>query len=357
MKICFVIGSMKFSGAEKVLSIIAKELLENNNEVSVILLEQDYFIRGNEDGIITYGARANGNKVNRLMRRWSYIRKDVNVINPDIIISFGSVCNVNMLSSLFFKKIPKVVCERNDPNYDPRSKGDKFVRWLLYRFADGYVFQTEPIKDYFSKKIQNKAMIIPNPIIDSGIRWDIRNSKKSIATVARLDDFQKDYITMFKAFERFLEKHAEYTLDIYGDGPDRKKYEQYIENHNLDNKIMLHGKVLNPLNKIVESEVFLLTSRYEGMPNALMEALSIGIPCVSTDCGGGGAKALFEMIKSGKLASVGNVDEIVSHLEAVVEDDRLKREMHQKEITINDLLNRRVVANLWQNYINKIVKK
>ena len=357
MKICFVIGSLNFSGAEKVLNIIAKELLKNNNEVSVILLEQDYSIRGNEDEIITYGAKANGNKVNRLLRRWSYIRKDVNTMKPDIIISFGSVCNVNMLSSLFFKKIPKIVCERNDPNYDPRSKGDKFVRWLLYRFADGYVFQTETIKKYFSKKIQCQATIIPNPIIDSGIRWDIKNTKKSIATVARLDDFQKDHITMFKVFEKFLEKHKDYTLDIYGDGPDRQRYEQYIEKHNLSNKIWLHGKVADPLNKIVESEVFLLTLRYEGMPNALMEALSIGIPCVSTDCGGSGARALFEIVKTGKIAPVGNVDEIEARLEEVIENDKLKKEMHQKEITINDLLNRRVVAKLWQDYMNRVVKR
>lgn len=107
MNICFVIGAMKFSGAEKVLSMIAKELLGNNNRVSIILLEQEHSIIGDEEGITTYGAKANGNKISRLLRRWSYIRKNVKKINPDIIISFGSVCNVNMLSALLFSKLLK----------------------------------------------------------------------------------------------------------------------------------------------------------------------------------------------------------------------------------------------------------
>lgn len=357
MNICFVIGTMKFSGAEKVLSIIAKELLKNKNRVSVILLEQDYSIIGNEEGIITYGAKANGNKISRLLHRWSYIRKNVNKINPDIIISFGSVCNVNMLSALFFSKIPKVVCERNDPNFDPRSKSDKFVRWFLYRFANGYVFQTETIKSYFSKRIQRKAIVIPNPIIDSGNRWNLKNCKKRVVTVSRLDNFQKDHITMFLAFERFLKKHGEYTLNLYGDGPDKSNYEQFIKTHNLNEKIILHGKVSNPIEKIIDSEVFLLTSKFEGMPNALMEALSIGIPCVATDCGGGGVRELFDMLNTGRLATVGNVDEIVEHLDIVVENQELKADMHNKEIKINDLLNRKAVVQLWEDYIKMILGK
>lgn len=90
MNICFVIGAMKFSGAEKVLSMIAKELLENNNRVSVILLEQEYSIIGDEEGIVTYGAKANGNKISRLLHRWSYIRKNVNNY-MEVLASLGLI--------------------------------------------------------------------------------------------------------------------------------------------------------------------------------------------------------------------------------------------------------------------------
>lgn len=359
MNICFVIGAMKFSGAEKVLSIIAKELLENNNSVSVILLEQEYSVIGDEDGIITYGAKASGNKISRLLHRWSYIRKNVKKINPDIIISFGSVCNVNMLSALLFSKLPKVVCERNDPNYDPRSKSDKFTRWFLYHFANGYVFQTNEIRDYFQKIIKDKDIaVIPNPIIDTGIRWDYAKAEKRIATVARLDNFQKDQYVMFEAFKIFHEKHPDYILDIYGNGPDETNYKKYILDNKLDKCIFLKGKINDPLNNIKTASIFLLTSKFEGMPNALMEALSIGIPCISTDCGGGGAKFLMNSCNcSDGLVEVGNASKIAKKMHSLVENKNLMNEMSSNELQINDLLEKRIIVQQWIQFFMKILEK
>ncbi len=355
MKICFIIGSMKFSGAEKVLSIIAKGLLKKGNEVSVILLEQDYSIISNEDGIVTYGAKAQGNKFKRLFNRWSCIRKNIKKINPNVVISFGSVCNVNMLASLFFIKIPKIICERNDPNFDPRKKNEKFNRWLLYRFANGYIFQTEVIKNYFSKKIQSKSSVIPNPIIDCDIKWDLAQCNQSIATVARLDNFQKDHITMFNAFKEFSKEYPLYKLNVYGDGPDKESYIEYIKKNNMENKIILHGKVSEPLKNIVKSEVFLLTSKYEGMPNALMEAMSIGMPCISTDCGGGGAKALFDMTNFGILVSVGDVDAIVLALKKLINNISLKKKFSKQALEINRILKKERICEKWEIYLKKII--
>lgn len=359
MNICFVIGAMKYSGAEKVLSMIAKELLENGNRVSIILLEQEYSIIGDEEGITTYGAKAEGNKISRLLRRWSYIRKNVKQINPDIIISFGSVCNVNMLSALLFNKIPKVVCERNDPNYDPRSKSDKLTRWFLYHFANGYVFQTTEIRDYFHNIINGKdSAIIPNPIVDSEIRWEYEKTEKRIVTVARLDDFQKDQYVMFDAFKAFHEKHPEYILDIYGDGPDEANYKKYILDNSLDKYIFLRGKTNNPLNDIKTASIFLLTSKFEGMPNALMEALSIGIPCISTDCGGGGAKFLMNTCNCSEgLVEVGNAVEIANKLDEFVEKPDLMNEMSHNELRVNNLLEKRKIIQQWTQFFMKIQEK
>ena len=359
MNICFVIGAMKFSGAEKVLSMIAKELLENNNRVSVILLEQEYSIIGDEEGIVTYGAKANGNKISRLLHRWSYIRKNVKKINPDIIISFGSVCNVNMLSALLFSKLPKVVCERNDPNYDPRSKSDKLTRWFLYHFANGYVFQTNEIRDYFHNIIKGKdTAIIPNPIVDSGIRWEYEKTEKRIATVARLDDYQKDQYVMFDAFKEFHERHPEYILDVYGSGPDEANYKNYILDNNLKKYIFLRGKTNDPLNDIKTAKFFMLTSKFEGMPNALMEALSIGIPCISTDCGGGGAKFLMNSCNcSDGLVEVGNARKIAEKMHSLVENEDLMNEMSSNELQINDLLEKRIIVQQWIQFLMKILEE
>ena len=136
MRICFVIGAMNYSGAEKVLSIVMGELAKKGNEVAVILLEQPYEVRETVDSIKTFGAKATGNRISRLLKRWKYIEKNVHEIKPDIVVSFGSVCNVNTIMSLLKSNIPLVVCERNDPVFDPRTKKERLERDILYRFAD-----------------------------------------------------------------------------------------------------------------------------------------------------------------------------------------------------------------------------
>ena len=351
MHICFVIGEMNFSGAEKVLSIIAKELSVLGNTISIVLLKDGYGIVRKLEYFTTYGAYRKGNRFVRILKRWIGIRKIVSSISPDIVVSFGSVCNVNTIAAMFFKRIPLIVCERNDPQFDPRTFFDKFTRWFLYRWADGFVFQTERIKKYFSKDIQNKAVVIPNPIIDSGLRWQRHSSKKSIVSVARLDDFQKDQIVMIEAFSKFLKTNSQYTLDIFGDGPDRELLENKIAELGLQKNIILHGKTSDPLKEVVNAEIFLLTSKFEGMPNALMEALSIGIPCVVTDCGGGGAYELCSMVNAGIVVPVGDIESISEALCSLTNDKDREYTFSDNSVSINSILSKENVSMMWINFL------
>lgn len=355
--ICFVIGAMKYSGAEKVLSIIATELAKRKYKVSVILLEADVNSINTENGITMYGAKANGKKLHRILSRWKNIRTIINNICPDVIVSFGFVCNVNTVPALFGENIPLVLCERNDPAFDPRKKSEKFFRWLFYRFATGYVFQTEEIRKYFSGSIRQRAIVIPNPIIDSGIRWDAKKCSKSIATVARLDDFQKNHYVMFDAFKIFLKDNPEYTLDVYGDGPDIDNYKKYISKIEMDDKIFLHGKTSTPLNEIRKSEIFLLTSKFEGMPNALMEALSIGMPCVATNCGGGGAYELCSLLNSGIIVPVGDKKSIANALNELVHDKKKESEFSSRALSINKWLSKERIITKWEKYLLSLMEK
>lgn len=357
MHINFIIGAMSYSGAEKVLSIVSSELCKLGHNVSVILLEQKYGISNKEEYVTTYGAKSTGNKINRILIRWRNIRSIIKKIQPDVIVSFGYVCNVNTIPSLFGIHIPKVLCERNDPVYDPRKNTEKLARFLLYRFATGYVFQTDEIKNYFSSSIRKKSVVIPNPISDSGLRWELDKSFKKIATVARLDDYQKNHIVMFKAFAEFVKNNPEYTLNIYGDGPDKEKYIRIISELKMDKKIILHGKKEKPILELLKAEIFLFTSRYEGMPNALMEAMSIGMPCISTDCGGGGAKTLFSLANTGVLVPVGNVKEITLALENLTRRKSEKIRLGKNALYINKCLNQEKIGLQWENYLSTLVSK
>lgn len=350
---------MNFSGAEKVLSLVAEEIKNNGHDVSVVLVEKNYGEKEIRNGISTYGAKSTGGKISRILTRWKNIRSVIKEIKPDIVVSFGSVCNVNTVPALVGLPYPIVVCERNDPVFDPRKKGERAVRWLLYHFADGYVFQTDKIRDYFRKICKNKNVaVIPNPIVDSGMRWDISKSEKRIVTVARLDNYQKDQLTMFKAFDIFHDLHPDYTLEVFGSGPDEGKYREYLLDRGWSDFIRLKGKTNDPISDIRTASMFLLTSKYEGMPNALMEALSIGIPCISTNCGGGGAEHLMALCEYPvKPTPVGNAERIAKELDDVIGNTDLLISMSEAGLKINASLEKGKIVKQWIDYLEKVVNK
>ena len=120
----------------------------------------------------------------------------------------------------------------------------------------------------------------------------------------------------------------------------------------------MRGKTNNPLSDIKTASIFLLTSKFEGMPNALMEAMSIGIPCISTDCGGGGAKFLMNACNCSEgLVEVGNTTEIANKLYEFVEKSDLMNEMSHNELRVNDLLEKRKIVQQWIQFFMEILEK
>lgn len=356
MRICFVIGSMSFSGAEKVLTMITNEI-KKTQDIHIILLNRQNGNESEEDGISLYGVKAEGSRFKRLSNRWSNIRKAVKKIAPDIVVSFGYVCNVNTIMSMLGLHIPLVVCERNDPVYDPRKTSEKLSRRLLYPLAKGFVFQTEKIKDYFPKRIQERACVIPNPIERPEVKWIPENVEKRFVTVARLDDFQKDQTTMIQAFVEFSHDYPEYKLEIYGDGPDREKYEKLIAALNAGDSIRLMGKTSNATGVISTAQGFLLTSIFEGMPNALMEAMAVGVPSVSTDCGGGGAKALFDKAKGVALVSIGDKAALVREMKKIVSDKTYAETLSKQAVRIIECCSKEKVSDQWKEYLQQVAKR
>ena len=358
MKICIVIGTLNYSGAEKIVSNIISSLY-NEYEIEVVLLACDQ--PSDKFPIKQYplyiDEKKHTNRISRTLKRIKLMREIIKKAEYDLVVSFGCKYNLDVVMSMAGRKKTKLIlCERNDPIYDPSSRLLRIRRNLFYRFADGFVFQTEEIKSFFSKRIQRKSVIIPNFVTSLPAKYyDPRDTDLTFATCGRLDDYQKDQTTLIRTFSEFLKTHPGYKLEFYGSGPDELRYKELVESLNIANNVVFHGYVNDPISHMASARYFVFSSRYEGMPNALIEALSFGIPCISTDCSGGGARFLIDDGKNGILIPFNNDSALLAAMIAFADDYEKAKSMGDEGRKINEKLRKDRIIQLWKDYFNSFI--
>lgn len=291
-KITFVIGSMRRGGAERVINILANHYSSNNWSVEIITLldtKIEYPLRKNIK--VVHIVPTSKNKFSNTIFWILNIRKQIKKSNPRIIVSFIGRINLLTLLSCMGINIKIIISERNDPLNDGRSKIILKFQNILYKRSDNIVFQSVYQQNCFDKEIREKGTIIKNPIEVSKTKNLIKN--KTIVSVGRLVS-QKNQKLLIDAFSKIHTNYPLYNLVIYGEGSLRSELEKYIEELGLDNKIELPGVALNIHDCVQQADIFVLPSNYEGLSNALLEAMMLGVPCVATNYAG-----INEVIKNG----------------------------------------------------------
>lgn len=352
MKICFVIGTLNYSGAEKIARYLIEALYKKYNcEIGLILIsgegpypELDY--------VKQFPIHAKGNKFQQVYSRQKQIRKIVKDGNYDVVVSFGVKFNLDAMEALMMTDKKVILCERNDPYSDPHRKILRLRRSFVYRFAAGYVFQTKRIGLFFGEKIYKKGVVIPNFIENRLDNLYSEKNGKNIVLTARLDDVQKNISMLLRAFSIFS-KDNDYKLYIVGDGPDKKKFEKYIENNHLEERVILTGRQ-NVYEYLKIAQIFVLPSNYEGMPNSLIEALASGIPCIATDCSGGGAAELITDHVNGSLIPVNDEKAMASALEELANNKELREQYSREGYKLNDRLDFNKIIQMWIDYIERV---
>lgn len=252
--------------------------------------------------------------------------------------------------------ISRIICgykllhsERDNP-YARKTIPSRFKSWL-YRYADKVVFQTVGAQNYFDSRTKAKSVVIPNPIIIPRNQWRC-GINKTIVSVGRLDvDFKRQDI-LLKAFAIISAEYPDYNLVFYGDGKDYQKLEIMANELGVGKKVRFLGKVTDISERLIEEGIFVLTSDSEGMPNALMEAMSIGMPVISTDCQPGGARALIRNNVDGILIKRSSENELVSALKRLLSDKSLQYRLGNNARNRMKIFNPELIANSWMSFIN-----
>lgn len=366
MKICFFIGSMiEKGGSERVLSNLTKyfstytdvELLTIlNSRIAYKIDDKVNVTHLDKKEILEYKSTNKFISILKYIIRYGRYRKYLKKTKPDVVVSFMPEASFLSLMTPKSKKTKRIISVRNDPSKEFKNSIYKFLSKKLYKRADGFVFQTTDAKKYFNKEIQSKSIVIPNPINEEFIEdISITNKKNnsSIVSVGRLDS-QKNHFLLIDSFKEVLSKFPDATLVIYGEGSLRNKLEEYVKKNGIEDKIKLPGRVENIKELIKEANCFVLSSNYEGMPNALMEAMALGLPVVSTDCPCGGPRFLIKNNVNGILVDTNNVKQMSEAIIKILSNKEFSKYISKNAKKIVEDLNPKKINKKWYDYVLKI---
>lgn len=343
----FFIASLGKGGAERVVSTLTRKMAEEGHSVE-ILLYMDSTPFYETDSRVRISSVQRETKTNNILRNILWMRRYFER-NADVVISFLAVFNILCILSLAFSKIPLIVADRSDPRQTPVNKLLRILRNFLYRFSDRVVVQTQNNKEYFSKAVQKKCDVIANPVdlgkISPGAA--VKAKKENIIVTAGRLIKVKNHPLLIKAFAKIHKEFPEYSLVIYGEGNCRDELEKLISNLNLEKCVFLPGSEKNLYEKECSAELFVLSSDCEGMPNALLEAMCLGLPVVSTDVSG--APDIIENGVNGFLVPKGDLDGLTDSIRRMLEDSSIRRRCSENA---TELAQRLSVEKIYRQWIN-----
>lgn len=349
---------MKAGGAERVISILANACSkEGYNVIFIVGSDKDSFYKLNSDIqfiklLINYGNNTFFSQVKRNIIEITRLIKVLKVEKPDVFISF--IRNVPAIIICKIVGIKVIVSERNNPIYDPPNKVWRILRKLIYPFATRIVFQTTDAKKYFSKSIQYNSCVIPNPINNDIYGKFYVEKEKIIVSVGRLSK-QKDHETLIRAFSIVSKKFQNYKLVIYGEGNMRNRLEDIIHECGLEDNVFLPGKKENIYELMSKAEIFVLSSIYEGYPNAVIEAMALGLPVISTNCQYGPSEIITDGY-NGLLVKVGDYVEMAQKIEYLIENYSKAEELAKNALTIRSKLKCEDIMKKWLKLMDDILQ-
>ena len=360
-KIVMYIDTMAHGGAQRVMGNLATFFV--NEEVEVVLVndfeldehEAQYFV----DGRIkrTYLQDKNmGNPVKKNVLRVIRLREIIKKEEPDLVLSFLGRPNKRMLVATIGLKAKKVVSVRNDPN---REYGNGFCnKWIarnLFKLADGCVFQTATAQEYFPQTVVDKSSVIFNPVDDQFYSEEARSDGKNIISIGRLEA-QKNNELLIKAFKRIEGVFPDEKLVFYGTGSKLNELQKLVAELDIMDKVIFAGDTNSVSDKLRSCKLFVLSSDFEGMPNALMEAMASAVPCISTDCPCGGPKELIVSGLSGILVPINNVEKMSEAIAELLEDKEKRVSMGKNARIAANHFRANLVYLAWRSYFEKVIQ-
>jgi GalNAc-alpha-(1->4)-GalNAc-alpha-(1->3)-diNAcBac-PP-undecaprenol alpha-1,4-N-acetyl-D-galactosaminyltransferase len=347
--ICFVASGLMGGGTERDMSGLANYYCSRGIKVDILLLFKLDRFYSIDNRIEIYEPdldRKNMNKYVYAFRLIPFIRKILKKTNPDVVFSFGEWFNPFVILSILGLNYPVFVCDRMSPDLKFGIILDTAKRFL-YKRAKGVIAQTNYAADTIRKRTNAvNVAVIPNPL--NLMPYTVCEKKNYVVTLGRLSK-EKGHVYLMKAFAEI--NKPGWTLHIIGDGPMRPELEYLAENLGIKNSVVFHGHLKDFSLIFSESKIFVLPSLSEGFPNALIEAMSVPLACISSDCIAG-PRDIINNNENGLLVEPANVEDLAGALNQLIENETLRNELSDNAYKIRERLKYDRIAGEYLRFLS-----
>lgn len=351
MKLTFVTSTLHAGGSERVMSLLANTFAQKGYEVEIVCINKHLVFYPIDEKVKVWFAEDEVKSLS-ILKKVLWLRNHIKNDRPDVVIAFMLEVYCVTLASLIGVSVPVISSERIDPHFFGRAKG--LLRWLLLRRTTHLVVQTVRIKDFYSAKLQSRTTIIPNPVTDKVFSLKPTLKQKRIIAVGRLA-YQKNYPMMFRAFAKVHHDFPDWQLVVYGNGPQKDEIRGVIERLGMEGHIILAGKSDHVVEEMNKSSLFVMSSDYEGMSNALLEAVCVGLPVISTDVSG--ARDLITEGVNGYIVPVGNERALTLALSSMLSSPEKMDEMGRQSKALAPRFREEQIVGQWEELIKKVVRQ
>ncbi|MBR3865710.1 MAG: glycosyltransferase family 4 protein [Clostridia bacterium] len=352
-KVLFVISNISFGGAQRVTWTLAEQMKSQGIEPVVVAVGHSTNNYTLPEGIkvVQLGQK----RSYEVLRTIARMKKVVKGENPSVVITMGVATCLFSVPAVLGTGISHIISERNDPRNFLGKTWVKNASRRMVKKGSGFVFQTEEARDFYPEEVSLRGCVIPNPIMAKNLpECDRENEESTVVTMGRLTA-QKNHPLLIDAFAELIKEYPQYKLHIYGSGELKAATSAYITEKNMTESVILFDACDDVLQRIKRASIFVLSSDFEGMPNALMEAMAMGLACVSTDCPCGGPHYLIQDGENGLLVPVADKDALAKAMLRLAESKELREKLGNNSRELRNKLSADAICARWVDYCTEVV--
>lgn len=363
--ILFVVSSMQGGGAERVAALLCNRWVGQGHHVILLATfsgRGDCFYELDDRVKLTFladRASVTGKGVGKMMHRFISLRRTIKKARPDTVVSFLSNVNVATLLATMGLSVPVVVSERNYPPAKRLAWHWEWLRRITYPMASTVVMQTRQGLDWLSTDCPSAVgcaipnpVVYPLPVIEPRVSpaISVKPHRFLLLAVGRLEP-QKQFDDLIRSFSFLTVTFPDWDLAIIGEGSERTHLERLASEAGIANRVLLPGRVGNISDWYDHADVFVMSSGFEGFPNALLEAMAYGLPVVSFDCDTGPRDIIRDGVDGFLVPLIAGREGLASAMKTLMRDEALRKNIGENATSVRQRFSISYIGKLWDEVL------